>query len=451
MGKSKKRRHSERPTNDSNPSFQVPKRMRPDGTSAKKKQETDFDLISQHDYVIHNGFIYVRPYVFDFKCHYKPRWHNRRVFDVFVEEFRHADQSYWEAEFSEGHMLCNGIPMNTKDINNKIWQENMQIIHLVHRHESAVFATKIPIVHDEDGFIVVSKPASMPVHPCGTYRRNTLQFILRAFYQCDHPLLSVHRLDKETSGLVILAKDTKHAAMFNNDIKNHRVQKTYIAQVHGCFPCTISKCDVKIHWHKRLMKGFVNNIDGVDAITHFKVLARNPKLNTTIVECKPITGRTHQIRVHLAHLGFPIFNDRLYGSSSKDRTSTNFLFSPTTSSLTLDLDQFQDTKKSIDENVRPTLRLCQWSAKMAEKYDRRLTAKEEGELLKCDNCPQITNVKNVEADVMSFHLHAYKYESKDWSFQVPLPDWMNSDECVPVDHEKESVSPSIARRMCCIS
>lgn len=387
---------------------------------------TDYELVSKHDYVTVDDFVFVRPYVFEFKCHFKPRWRDRTIFDVFVDEFRHAGREYWVSEFQRNRVFVDGQAIDQS----VRWYDGCEVVHVVHRHESAVLASPIHIAIDHEGFVVVSKPSSMPVHPCGTYRRNTLQFLLRAFHGYG-PLLCVHRLDKETSGLVILAKTPAFAAQFTEEIKQHRFIKTYVAEVVGLFPDSVSECSEPLLWNKRELFASVDK-DGLVAKTTFSVVARDTRRNTSIVECQPLTGRTHQIRVHLAHVGYPIVNDWLYGKNHRPYEKNNIDKPSGTnlSSITLHHQKFKMMECQTDE-VRPSNKACEW-VQTRRKNNRILSSLEEGVELECKNCPQVTNEKNVLTNVMVIHLHALRYKSDNWSFEVLPPPWIYySDEPPP--------------------
>lgn len=393
---------------------------------AKKQNETDLDYISEHDYVRIGDFLYVRPYVFEFRTNFKPRWRHQTIHDVFCQEFKHTDSEYWTKEISEGRVLVDGKAI----YKGTLWDDGMEVVHVVHRHESAVLSTPIKIACNEEGYLVVSKPPSLPIHPCGTYRRNSLQFILKAFYNTGK-LLAVHRLDKETSGLVILAKNSSFAAQFSAEIKEHKFRKTYLAEVHGFFPLSISECVEPLAWNKREMKGSVSS-EGLEAKTSFKRISVNAKTNTSIVECKPLTGRTHQIRIHLTYLGHAIVNDPLYGTHPARATTT--LVSQVASDpqkVSLNDPGFRDESQSRD--LRRTYLATEWSKRSLEQNGKHLSCAEEGHVLSCSNCPQVTNAKNVEVQQMFIHLHALRYESENWSFEVAPPLWISKDK-------KESVT-----------
>eukprot|EP00177_Eucheuma_denticulatum_P006280 GFKZ01011457.1.p1 GENE.GFKZ01011457.1~~GFKZ01011457.1.p1 ORF type:complete len:425 (-),score=26.76 GFKZ01011457.1:308-1582(-) len=391
------------------------KRMR------QRKPETDLDYISEHDYVTIGDLRYVRPYVFEFRTNFKPRWRAQTILSVFSQEFKHTDENYWLKEIDGGRVLINGRPVSK----NTIWEDGIEVVHIVHRHESAVLSSEIRIARDEDGYIVVSKPPSLPIHPCGTYRRNSLQFILKAFYGTGK-LLAVHRLDKETSGLVILAKTPEFAAKLSTEIKEHKFRKTYLAEVHGFFPIEPIICQEPLFWDKREMRSFVRD-DGAESMTTFKLVSQNKRAGTSIVECRPRTGRTHQIRIHLAHLGYPIVNDPLYGDRSS-RPATSPVFQAggeDPMNVTTHHSIFQETEMTTTS--RRSYLACEWSRRSLEVHGRHLSCIEEGRRLFCANCPQITNVKNVAVQQMFLHLHALKYESDNWSFEVPPPPWVQNN------------------------
>ncbi|CAN8076279.1 unnamed protein product [Agarophyton chilense] len=380
----------------------------------KCKPVSDLDYIGKEDYIQHNGLMYVRPYVFEFRTNFKPRWTDKTVYDVFCQEFKHTEKEYWNREFKEGRVLMKSAAISKA----VVWRDGMEVIHLVHRHESAVLSETVHVTHNHEGFVIVSKPPSLPIHPCGTYRRNTLQFILKAFYGMG-TLLSVHRLDKETSGLVIMAKNATYAAQFAQEIKDRKVQKTYLAEVNGIFPEGEVECREPIFWDKREMKAFIKP-DGAEAVTVFSRISNDRERDRSLLECKPVTGRTHQIRIHLAHLGHAIINDPLYGKEPDPaETLDSKVVNP--ASLLLTDTSFKD-KATVDDS-RKTYIACDSSKHAYAEHGRHLSCLEEGRKLNCSNCPQVTNVKNVSVGKMYIHLHAQKYESKNWSFEVPPPKW----------------------------
>jgi len=124
----------------------------------------------------------------------------------------------------------------------------------------------------------------------------------------------VHRLDKDTSGVIVVAKNDKAHINLSEQIKNHEVEKTYIALVRGIVKENEAKIDMPIGRDKNDRKKMTVREDGKNAVTNFKVLERYEEDNCTLLEVKIETGRTHQIRVHLSHIGYPIIGDEVYSN-----------------------------------------------------------------------------------------------------------------------------------------
>ena len=126
----------------------------------------------------------------------------------------------------------------------------------------------------------------------------------------------VHRLDKDTSGIIIVAKNDKAHITLSEQIKNHEIKKTYIALVHGVIKENNATIDMPIARSKKDRKKMAVDRDGKNAITHFKVLKRTEKY--TLLEVQIETGRTHQIRVHLSYIGHPLVGDEVYSNRKNE-------------------------------------------------------------------------------------------------------------------------------------
>ena len=126
----------------------------------------------------------------------------------------------------------------------------------------------------------------------------------------------VHRLDKDTSGLIIVAKNDKAHINISEQIKNRTVTKKYIALVRGVLPDNEATIDMPIARSKKDRKKMAVDKDGKEAVTHFKVIKRYSKY--TLIEVKIDTGRTHQIRVHMAHIGYTVVGDMVYSNGKNE-------------------------------------------------------------------------------------------------------------------------------------
>ena len=174
----------------------------------------------------------------------------------------------------------------------------------------------IEIIYEDENITVVNKPANMPTHESLNNRGNSLANALAYRYRDkSYVFRATNRLDKDTSGVVITANNKYYAALLSNKIKKGLVDKKYIAIVNGQLEgegeinAPIDRIGASII--KRAVRE-----DGEEAITRYKALAISE--NYTLVMLTPITGRTHQLRVHMAHIGHPILGDALYDCESSE-------------------------------------------------------------------------------------------------------------------------------------
>lgn len=180
----------------------------------------------------------------------------------------------------------------------------------------------LDIVYEDEYLMVINKPSGLVVHPGAGNYNNTL--VNGLMYYTKH--LSdvggstrpgiVHRIDKDTSGLLLIAKTNQIHEILADDFKNKRIKREYIALLDGVFKNGSATIDAPIGRDKQNRERMSVVEDGKHAITHMKVLKRYD--GYTLVSCVLETGRTHQIRVHMAYIGYPIHNDPVYSKKEAD-------------------------------------------------------------------------------------------------------------------------------------
>ena len=182
---------------------------------------------------------------------------------------------------------------------------------------------KLDIYYEDDDIIVVNKPSGMVVHPGAGNKTGTLVNAL--LYYTNGKLSDingearpgiVHRIDKDTSGLLLVSKTNRAHQILSDEFKNKKVKRKYIALVEGVINENSGKIDAPIGRKSGDRVKMAVRENGKKAVTNFKVIERLN--NATLIECVLETGRTHQIRVHMAYINHPVVNDPLYGHSFDD-------------------------------------------------------------------------------------------------------------------------------------
>ncbi|MDR3566297.1 MAG: RluA family pseudouridine synthase [Negativicutes bacterium] len=172
----------------------------------------------------------------------------------------------------------------------------------------------IEILYEDDYMLVVNKPAHQLVHPTGQTTKGTLANYLANVLQHRNIVTAirpVHRLDRETSGCIIFAKDSRSQFILEQQLKDRRLKRIYWALVSGLVSPAAGTIDAPIGAHPSLPNRRAIHTQGEQAITHYRTI--HSYSDTSLLELTLDTGRTHQIRLHLAHLGYPVIGDGMYG------------------------------------------------------------------------------------------------------------------------------------------
>ena len=242
---------------------------------------------------------------------------SRRI-DVFAAQQAQITRSYAAKLIADGLVTVDGVCASK---NTKLKAGSRVEITVPDPVSDKAEAENIPlnIVYEDDFLLVVNKPKGMVVHPAAGNERGTLVNAL--LFHCGNSLSGiggvlrpgiVHRIDKDTSGLLVVAKNDQAHHFLAEQIKEHSFTREYEAIVYGNVKNDKGTVNAPIGRHPVKRKEMaVVNVGGRDATTHFKVISRSEKF--THLRLRLETGRTHQIRVHMAYIGYPLAGDPVYG------------------------------------------------------------------------------------------------------------------------------------------
>lgn len=313
--------------------------------------------------------------------------------DLFTKEFKGRSREYYASAFQAGRLRVEETAMTARrvaakraadgvgpaELKDTPLRDGQRIRHLVHRHEPPVLAGRVVVLSVTRDVAAVCKPASMPVHPTGQYRKNSVQGILA----CEEAhslgrLWPVHRLDRNVSGLLLFARSSAAANALRLQITAGAVVKEYVALVAGEWPAGLpTLVDAPLRYDYGCRRSVCGSAPSAKrAATAFVLLARCG--STSLVAARPLTGRTHQIRAHAQHAGFPIANDGCYGGVAAPAASPHRG------------GEFEGPRDALCTH-------CPWLAPQGQAED--------------------------QLDVEALFLHATRYSSQGWSFEAPLPEW----------------------------
>ena len=469
----------------------------------------------------------VKPYVYKFNCFAKGRWIGREIIEVCIKEFGAHPHAYWSRA-----IRCGFITVNNETVAEDYKFKNSdEFVHMTHRHEPSVTG-KITLVGETESLLAVSKPSSLPMHPCGAFRYNSLlQIITNEPLIPNQPkLYIVHRLDRVTSGLVVMAKNAEVANTISEEIRSGNTEKTYLARVKGRFPAELAsfkhqfsgselltvrygaaaeeeydevgdhskgkksrkrkaeeleggaaggiatddvmplhdvraspnvgygydaayagflllRCPLQVVSHREGIHAC--NPGGKESLSAFKMLGYDGASDTSLVMCRPVTGRTHQLRLHLQLLGNPIANDPCYGGAlfygdeEKRNKAARALHSMQAlgvqplsriphfdTSLTEDASEMAGMAREGAAKQAETTTAPAVSSSNGEEDDKRRDGESIEDYLArtCRYCraERTIGMEDLEAALHcdGIWLHALQYKgASGWHFRTETPDW----------------------------
>ncbi len=257
---------------------------------------------------------------------------NLQRIDKLLTDVLEYSRSKVQAMIKDGSILVNE---NTIKANYKVKTDDLITVEEMIEREIELKPENIDIniVYQDDYLLVVNKDHHLVVHPgagnpSGTLV-NALLYHIKDFKAIKGEIRPgiVHRIDKETSGLLVIAKTDETLADLSDQMKNKTVTRKYIALVDGVIPHNLGKINAPIGRDPKNRQKMAVTDKGKSSVTNFKVLTRYAKC--TLIECELETGRTHQIRVHLNYIGYPLVGDPKYGKRKTETKYGQFLHAKT--------------------------------------------------------------------------------------------------------------------------
>lgn len=242
------------------------------------------------------------------------------LLDSLCARFTYHSKMDWADKLARGLVSINGIVANASTVAHR----NDKVVYHVENYTEPDVPTDFEVIFEDEEFMLVAKPAGIPVHHTGRIFYNTFTAVVRRGTDCE-TATPMHRLDRDTGGIMLFAKYAETAARFQKNLDRILLKKFYMAVVRGNFPEGTVDCQMALREdpEDRLRLRMHHFEDGKACHTIFRKVASGTRQSVneagetsedpyTVVEAELITGRKHQIRAHLAELGYPILGDRLY-------------------------------------------------------------------------------------------------------------------------------------------
>uniref|UniRef100_A0A914CAU0 Pseudouridine synthase n=2 Tax=Acrobeloides nanus TaxID=290746 RepID=A0A914CAU0_9BILA len=370
----------------------------------------------------------------NYKTTTKRRWVGRKIAECFREEFLAYDDNYSYVACKMGRVFVNGKQCTDPEYE---LQHNDTICHISHRHEPPIMDAPIEFIENNENLLVINKPASMPVHSCAQYKIHTVVGMLWTRYGISG-LRLIHRLDRATSGVLIFARNYETDIELKQAIQSNKMKKEYVCKVEGVFPSEEVFCDEPIGRLINTMGLQCTRPDGKPAKSVFRRLWTDG--TNSVISAVIETGRTHQIRVHLQYLGYPILNDMFYNHEAwgpfKGRGAN---YGKPFEQLVKDIEEAHKTSNwHLDKN--PTyLQKLELIRDESIEPENLANFGANGLLNRPDFDPICLNCnitrKIPTLDYFRMFLHCRRYVNEKFNFETPLPDW--------------AIEPKVNDHFCC--
>ena len=446
-------------------------REHPEIETHRKKKSKMIDKQETCHYHIENCLKFVQPYYYNATAFAKGRWFGRSIIDISSSEFTSHPREYYAKAIVNGRLKLNDRKITNFDT---IIKNGDKISHLMHRHEPPILSKAIEILYKGNDLLVLNKPSSIPVHPSGRYHFNTLIHLLRLEHGFSD-LFTIHRLDRLTSGIILVGLSSKASRRVSKLIQRREVTKEYVCIVQGKFHDEIyvnKPIECVSHQIGVCKVSSDDNDEGKLSETSFECLAYDG--DRSLVKCMPKTGRMHQIRVHLQYLGFPIINDPIYNhpawelpkyNSKIPKEKVEEMIKLLKGEIAIQEDvHAPKAEVSEEESSIPTDKAPTTIIEPAKVIPTPKSQHAEDHIMKhplkygdlnlsqtelhaiyaklnpdpdpiCDDCKSLKNIPQ-----MCLYLHAMTYKSCDWEFRTKLPDWAESFEFETKSDYKDFVS-----------
>lgn len=236
--------------------------------------------------------------------------------DVYLAaNVRQLSRSYIQSLINQGKVLVNGSVANKAGFALRTQDSVSVEVDL----EQAVPSIRLKVIYEDEDCMVIDKPTGVLTHSKGSFNPEATiaSFVAPKVDLSGDRAGIVHRLDRVTSGVIIVAKSAEALRWLQKQFSERKTKKTYIAVVGGVLDPVEAIIEAPIARNPKKPQSYIVSVDGKSAVTRYKILKSGS--HNSLVELHPTTGRTHQLRVHMSYVGHPIVGDELYGGAASDR------------------------------------------------------------------------------------------------------------------------------------